>query len=144
MKLHTLKPSKGAKKTSKRLGRGAGSGRGKTAGRGTKGQRSRSGGKSGLRLLGMKRTIQRIPKLRGFKSIHEKPQTVSLQLLEKAFPKNGIISPSMLMRLGLIKSPKDKVKLLGNRTIKHKWTVKGCMVTEGVKASIEKAGGSVA
>lgn len=144
MKLHTIKPARGSKKTSKRLGRGAGSGRGKTAGRGTKGQKSRSGGKSGLKLKGLKRTLQRIPKKRGFTSPHAKPETVSLRAIEKAFPKNGIISPAVLAKLGLVSDAKANVKLLGTHEVKRKWTVKGCKATSGAKAAIEKAGGSVA
>lgn len=143
MKLHTIKPARGSKKTSKRLGRGAGSGRGKTAGRGTKGQKSRSGGKSGLKLKGLKRTLQRIPKLRGFKSPHAKMEAVSLKAIEKVFPKNGIITPNVLAKHGLVSGPKAKVKLLGTHEIKSKWTIKGCKVTAGARAAIEKAGGSV-
>ena len=49
MKLHTLRPAKGSVKTSKRIGRGTGSGRGGTSTKGHKGQKSRSGEGGGVR-----------------------------------------------------------------------------------------------
>lgn len=144
LKLHSLKPAKGAKKKTKRLGRGAGSGRGKTAGRGTKGQKARSGGKGGLYLKGIKFTLQRIPKKRGFQSLQAKPATVTLSAVAEAMPKSGILTPGVLFKHGLVSDPKAKVKIIGAAELKSKYTVKGCKVSAGAKAMIEKAGGSVA
>lgn len=145
MKLHTLKPTKGAKKSNiKRLGRGEGSGRGKTSGRGTKGQKARSGGKTKLRLIGMKRMIRRIPKKRGFTSMKRKPETVTLRGIVKLVKDSAVITPTVLAKHGLISGPKASVKLLAGGELKKKLTVKGCKVTAGAKAMIEKAGGTVA
>ncbi|MCK4554160.1 hypothetical protein KAU19_04310, partial [Candidatus Parcubacteria bacterium] len=68
LRLHNIKPNKKAVKKRKRVGRGNASGHGTYSGRGIKGQRSRSGGKSGLKRLGMKMILRNIPKKRGFKS----------------------------------------------------------------------------
>lgn len=145
MKLHTLRPAKGAKKANvKRLGRGPGSGRGKTSGKGTKGQKARSGGKGKLRLIGMKRMIRRIPKKRGFTSLNAKNETVSLRAITKVIKDAAVITPAVLAKHGLVSGPKADVKILAGGEIKKKLTVKGCKVTEGAKAMIEKAGGSVA
>jgi len=82
--LHTIKPFSGSKKKVKRVGRGLGS-TGTYSGRGQKGQRARSGGRGGLKLLGMKRIILATPKLRGFKSPYPKMVAVNIGDLEKKF-----------------------------------------------------------
>ncbi len=142
MKLHALKPSKGAKTTVRRLGRGPGSGRGKTSGKGTKGQKARTGGRNKLRLLGMKMIIRRIPKLRGFKSHHLKDETVTVRRLAEAFPQGGAVTPSELAKRGLVSGENVSVKIIGAGEA-GKWTIKGCKVSAGAKAAIEKAGGTV-
>lgn len=146
LKLHSLKPNKGAKTNTRRIGRGPGSGRGKTAGKGTKGQKARTGGRKGLKQKGMKMVIQRIPKLRGFKSHHAKPETVSLRALAERFPQGGMVTPTELAKRGLIRDAGAEVKIVGggDRVEAKKWTVKGCAVSSGAKAAIEKAGGTVA
>lgn len=142
MKLHALKPAKGAKTSTRRIGRGPGSGRGKTAGKGTKGQKARTGGRNKLRLLGMKMIIRRIPKLRGFASHHPKDETVTLRELAKAFPQGGAVTASELAKRGLISGDKASVKIIGNGEAR-KWTIKGCKVSAGAKGAIEKAGGTI-
>lgn len=144
MKLHSLKPAKGAKTTIRRLGRGPGTGRGKTSGKGTKGQRARSGGRKGLKLLGLKFITQRLPKLRGFTSKYDKNQVVTLREIAKVFPKGGLVTPGELAKKGLVSGTGARVKVLGSGEFKAKWTVKGCKVSVGAKAAIEKAGGTVA
>lgn len=145
MKLHTLGPAKGSKKRNiKRLGRGEGTGRGKTAGRGTKGQKARSGGKGKLRLISMKRMILRIPKKRGFTSLNRKPETVTMRAIAKVIKDAAVITPAVLVKHGLVSGAKADIKILAGGELKKKWTVKGCRVSEGAKAAIEKAGGSVA
>ena len=143
LKLHSLKPDKGSKSSSRRIGRGPGSGRGKTAGKGTKGQKARTGGRNKLRLMGMKMIIRRIPKLRGFKSQHPKDATVPLYALLKAFPQGGIVAPAEMAKRGLISDAQASVKVVGSGEAR-KWTLKGCKASKGAKAAIEKAGGSVA
>jgi len=144
LKLHSLKPKKGSKFTSRRIGRGPGSGRGKTAGKGTKGQKARTGGRNKLRLMGMKMIIRRIPKLRGFKSHHGKDETLTLQELQTAFPQGGIVTKSELSKRGVISGARASIKVVGNMDLGRKLTLKGLKVSAGAKAAIEKAGGSVA
>ena len=84
MKLHELKPAKGAVKAKRRLGRGTATGQGKTAGRGQKGQWSRSGG--GVRVGfegGQMPLARRLPK-RGFSNPNKKVFTeVNVELLNR-------------------------------------------------------------
>jgi large subunit ribosomal protein L15 len=144
LKLHNLKPKKGSKSVSRRIGRGPGSGRGKTAGKGGKGQKARTGGRKGLRALGMKMIIRRIPKLRGFKSHHAKDETLTLQELQTAFPQGGIVTRAELSKRGVISGARATIKVVGNMELGRKLTLKGLKVSSGAKAAIEKAGGSVA
>jgi large subunit ribosomal protein L15 len=144
LKLHTLKPKKGSKFTSRRVGRGPGSGRGKTAGKGTKGQKARTGGRNKLRLMGMKMIIRRIPKLRGFKSQYGKDEVVTLKELQTAFPQGGIVTRAELAKRGVVSASRASVKIVGDLELTRKLTLKGLKVSSGAKAAIEKAGGSVA
>jgi large subunit ribosomal protein L15 len=144
LKLNTLKPAKGAKTATRRLGRGPGSGRGKTAGKGTKGQKARTGGRNRLRLLGMKMIIRRIPKLRGFKSQYGKAEVITLRDLQKAFPQGGIVTRSALVKASLLSSVNADAKVVGGGELARKLTLKGLKASTGAKAAIEKAGGTVA
>ncbi len=144
LKLHSLKPNKGAKTSTRRLGRGPGSGRGKTSGKGTKGQKARTGGRNKLRLMGMKMIIRRIPKLRGFKSQYAKDGTITLHDLVKAFPQGGIVTRAELAKRGVITDTRAPLKVVGAVELSRKLTLKGLKVSTGAKAAIEKAGGSVA
>jgi large subunit ribosomal protein L15 len=142
IKLHTIK-SAAKKKKRKMLGRGNASGHGKTATRGTKGQRARSG-VSGLRLKGMKHIILSTPKLRGFKSMHSKFETVNLSQLQDQFNDGDVITPAALFGKDLVSGGNAEVKIIGNGKLSKKLTVSGCKTSAGVRAAIEKAGGSVA
>jgi len=102
LKLHTLKPKKGSKFTSRRIGRGPGSGRGKTPVRAARVRRPARAARKGLRALGMKMIIRRIPKLRGFKSHHAKDETITLGELQTAFPQGGIVTRAELAKRGVI------------------------------------------
>lgn len=144
LKLNTLKPAKGAKTNTRRLGRGPGSGRGKTAGKGTKGQKARTGGRNRLRLLGMKMIIRRIPKLRGFKSHHGKDEVITLRDIQKAFPQGGIVTRAELVKRDLLSSVNADAKVVGGGELLRKITLKGLKTSTGAKAAIEKAGGTIA
>lgn len=139
--LHDLSPSSGSTKNRKRKGRGPGSGNGKTAGRGQKGQKARSGGSVHPRFEGGQMPlIRRIPK-RGFKSINRvEYQVVNVRDLERV---DGDVSPESLKAAGLIRSLDKPVKLLGVGEIAKKVSVSVNAVSEGAKAKIEAAGGSV-
>lgn len=141
--LSNLKPSPGSRTRVRRIGRGAGSGRGTTAGKGTKGQRARSGGRKGLKRLGLKRIMQRIPKHRGFKSIHPRLAVVNVSDLEAYFASGAVITPQALAAMDLVRSAKNGVKILGDGALTKSFTIKGCEMSKTAKAKIEKAGGRI-
>ncbi|MEK7649269.1 MAG: 50S ribosomal protein L15 [Patescibacteria group bacterium] len=145
--LHQLTPFRGSRKKAKRIGRGLGSGHGAYSTRGVKGQRARSGGSHGLKARGMKQIVLRIPKLGGFRSIHEKSKGVNLSRIEEQFTLGETVSPRTLVRKGIIKSPKSgklvDVKILGDGTLTKPLTFKDCSVSATAKEKIEKAGGTV-
>ncbi len=139
--MHTIQPAKGSRKTAKRVGRGLGSGKGKTSSRGVKGQRARSGGSGGLLVKGLRQTLLRIPKKRGFKSGYAKPQTINVSDLTMV--KGAIITPSTLKAAGLVTDAGGAVKILGNGEVKTALTVTGCHLSASAKQKIEAAGGKV-
>lgn len=142
--LHTLAPASGSKKRSRRLGRGHGSGRGKTAGRGTKGQKARTGGRGGLKRLGMRRMLLAQPKSRGFRSIHPRPAIVNLDDIERVFPANAPITTDALVRAGLIpRVTNGGVKILGRGAITKVITVRGITVSDPAREKIVAAGGTI-
>ena len=143
MKLHELKPAKGARTGERRLGRGIGSGLGKTSGKGHKGQWARSGG--GVRPGfegGQMPLIRRIPK-RGFNNHFRKVYSiVNLSVLD-SFEENSIVDIVALNEKGLIKIVKGCVglKVLGNGTLNKALTVKADCFSASAKEAIEKVGG---
>lgn len=141
LSLHTLKPSKHSKKDRKYIGRGLGS-KGTYSGRGVKGQGARSG-VSGLKLKGMRKIILSTPKLRGFQSKNPKAQVLNLDVLSKAFPEGGKITPKHLLAKKLITDATAAIKVLGNGTVTAKYFIQGCLVSASAKEKIEQAGGSV-
>ncbi len=144
MSLHTLSPFAGSKKNKKRVGRGHGSAHGTTATRGTKGQRARSG-VSGLKARGLRQTLLRVPKLRGFTSLHSKPLAVNVAALD-AFADGATVTPATLEEKNLIRlrrGAREEVKILGAGALSRKLTVKGCRVSKAAQEKIEKAGGKI-
>jgi large subunit ribosomal protein L15 len=145
MKLHTLRPAKGATKKEKRIGRGEASGKGGTSTKGNKGQQARTGYQSKLGHEGGQMPIQRrIPK-RGFKNPDRTEYKVfNLGQVEELSSKYGITDFSMevLFMNGLINRT-DKVKILANGEIKSKITFKVNAASAKAKTAIEAAGGSL-
>ncbi len=145
MKLHQLKPAKGATHKDKRLGRGEASGHGGTSTKGNKGHQSRSGFKNKMAHEGGQMPIQRrIPK-RGFKNPHRVEYKVfNLGQAEQLAGKYNISEFSLenLYINGLV-SQNDKVKILGNGELTTKITFKVNAVSEKAKSAIEAAGGTV-
>ena len=141
IKLHDLRPAKGANKPKTRVGRGEAS-KGKTAGRGTKGTKARKqvsaafeGGQMPLHM--------RLPKLKGFKNPAKITyQVVNVGDLEKAFPNGGDVAVADLVAAGLVRA-KQPVKVLGNGEISVKLNVTAQKFSGSAKEKIEKAGGSV-
>ncbi|HQF57101.1 MAG TPA: 50S ribosomal protein L15 [Candidatus Magasanikbacteria bacterium] len=140
---NTIKPAKGAKRKSKRLGRGIGSGKGTTAARGTKGQKARSGGKSRRQIRAFKASLQKVPKLRGFKTLQKTKETVTLAMLEKVAEDNKIITPIFLEKKGVISSAKNGVKIVSSGELKKKVEINGCLASKKAVEMIEKVGGSI-
>lgn len=142
MKLHELKPAKGAVKSTKRLGRGTATGQGKTSGRGQKGQWSRSGG--GVRVGfegGQMPLSRRLPK-RGFTNIFAKEYTeVNVKDLNR-FENGTEITAELLKSTKVIsKIAKDGIKILGEGELEKALTVKAAKFTASAQEKIEKAGG---
>lgn len=145
MKLHELRPAKGATQREKRLGRGEASGHGGTSTKGNKGQQSRTGYKRKMAHEGGQMPIQRrIPK-RGFTNIHrEEFKVFNLGQIEKLVDKYNIkeFNPENLLDNGLIRQ-QDRIKVLGNGELKSKLAFKVNAISGKAKSSIEAAGGSV-
>lgn len=141
MKLHELQPAPGARHERKRLGRGIGSGTGKTAGKGHKGQKARSGGGKRPGFEGGQNPLyRRLPK-RGFTNIHRKEYAVvNLNKLNR-FADGTEVTPETLIESGLVKNPKDGIKILGNGEITVKLTVKANKFSQSAVEKIEAAGG---
>ncbi len=139
--LHNLKPNPLATYTSKRRGRGNGSGRGSYSTRGVKGQRARSGGRSGLTARSMKPYLLRIPKVRGFKSANQQWETVNITAIANQFAEGTLITPKLLRRQGLVSSHLP-VKILAKGQLTKRLTIEAHQFSASAKAMIEKAGGT--
>ncbi|HEX7847373.1 MAG TPA: 50S ribosomal protein L15 [Chitinophagaceae bacterium] len=145
MKLHELRPAKGATHKEKRIGRGDGSGHGGTSTKGTKGAQSRAGFKNKRAHEGGQMPIQRrIPK-RGFKNPHRVEYKVfNIGQVEQLAERYGIKEFSLEnLYINNLVSQTDKVKVLGNGELKSKLTFKVNAVSEKAKSAIEAAGGTV-
>ena len=139
--LHNLKAAAGSKKNKIRRGRGNASGRGNYSGRGGKGQRARSGGKSGLVLFGVKTYMQKIPKSRGFKSLADKPAEINLKEIAQAYQQGEAVDPISLFKKGLIKTAKHGVKILARGGISQALNITANGFSASAKDAIVKAGG---
>ena len=141
MDLSNLRPADGSKHSDNfRRGRGHGSGNGKTAGKGHKGQKARSGATRPGFEGGQMPLYRRIPK-RGFTNRNTKEIVgINVSALE-AFENDAVVSVAALIEKGIIKNPKDGVKILGNGELTKKLTVQANAFIEGAKAKIEALGG---
>jgi large subunit ribosomal protein L15 len=143
MKLHELKYTEGARRSTKRLGRGNGSGLGKTSGKGHKGQNARSGG--GVRLGfegGQTPLARRLPK-RGFTNFTRKEYAiVNVELLNK-FENGVVVTPELLVEMGMVKKVLNGIKILGEGELEKALTVKANKFSKSAVEVIEKAGGKV-
>lgn len=142
IKLHDLRPSKGANKPKHRVGRGEAGKGGKTAGRGTKGTKARN--KVPLYFEGGQIPLQmRLPKLKGFKSPNKIIyQVVNVEDLQEFFPQGGDVTIADLVDKGLVRA-KQPVKVLGNGDIDVKVNVTATKFSKSAVEKIEAAGGSV-
>ncbi|MBM6684643.1 50S ribosomal protein L15 [Faecalicatena contorta] len=141
MDLSNLRPADGAKQSNNfRRGRGHGSGNGKTAGKGHKGQKARSGGTRPGFEGGQMPLYRRIPK-RGFTNRNSKTIVgINVSALE-VFDNDAVVSVDTLIEKGIVKNPRDGVKILGNGELTKKLTVQANAFSAGAAAKIEALGG---
>lgn len=142
MQLNTLHPAPGSKQTSKRLGRGIGSGKGKTCGRGHKGQRARAGGYHKVGFEGGQMPMQRrIPKS-GFVSQQSlRRQEIYTSDLERV--KAEVIDLATLIEEGMVRSDTKDVKVIVSGKLTRAVTIRGISVSAGARKVIEAAKGKV-
>ncbi len=148
MRLNEIKEKSGAIKKRVRVGRGIGSGIGKTSGRGVKGQTSRSGVALAGFEGGQMPLYRRLPK-RGFTKWRRKVfNELTLRTLQAAVD-NGKLDPSKdhnvnsLVESGILRRPKDGVRLIGGGDLKAKVNLTLAHATASARAAVEKAGGSI-
>jgi len=144
MKLSNLKPANGATKSTKRVGRGQGSGKGGTATRGHKGAKSRSGYSKKIGFEGGQMPLQRrVPKF-GFTNPNRvEYKGINLDSLQALIDKKKLseITPDILKENGMI-AKNDRVKILGRGELSTKVSVTAHKFSASAKEAIEKAGGS--
>ena len=148
MKLHELSDNPGARHTSKRLGRGIGSGKGKTAGRGHKGQKSRAGATIKGFEGGQMPLYRRVPK-RGFTNIFRKNYVeVNVGRLQTAIDAKKLdpkktIDGEVLVASGIVRRMRDGVRLLAKGELSAKITIEVAGASKAAIDLVEKAGGKV-
>ena len=142
MELSNLRPADGSKHSDNfRRGRGHGSGNGKTAGKGHKGQKARSGAPRPGFEGGQMPLYRRLPK-RGFTNRNTLEIVgINVSALEK-FENGATVSVETLIESGIIKNPRDGVKILGNGELTKKLTVQANAFTASAKEKIEALGGT--
>ncbi|AIG63679.1 50S ribosomal protein L15 [Corynebacterium atypicum] len=141
IKLHDLRPAKGANKPKTRKGRGEAS-KGKTAGRGTKGTGARKNVAAGFE-GGQMPIHMRLPKLKGFRNPNKVYyQVVNVGDLAKAFPEGGEVSAADIVASGLVR-PRKPIKVLGQGEISVALNVTASKFSSSAVEKIEAAGGSV-
>ena len=141
MDLGTLKPTKGSISSSKRIGRGNGSGQGRTAGKGHKGYQSRSGTKNRFHFEGGQTPLmRRLPK-RGFSNYGFRKEVQIVNLEKIASLKIKKVNANILYEKGVIKKTDVPVKILGNGDIKDPIEITADMFSKSAIEKLEKAGG---
>ena len=142
MDLSNLRQAEGSKHSDNfRRGRGHGSGNGKTAGKGHKGQKARSGAPRPGFEGGQMPLYRRIPK-RGFTCRNSKEiVSVNVSALER-FENDTVVTVDTLIEAGIVKNPRDGVKILGNGELTKKLTVQANAFSASAKEKIEALGGN--
>ena len=142
MDLSNLRPAEGSKHSdSFRRGRGHGSGNGKTAGKGHKGQKARSGAPRIGFEGGQMPLYRRLPK-RGFKNRNRKEIVgINIGALE-VFENDSVVDVQALMDRGIVKNPRDGVKILGNGELTRKLNVKANAFSAAASEKIQALGGT--
>ena len=142
MNLSELRPADGAKQSANfRRGRGHGSGNGKTAGKGHKGQKARSGAPRPGFEGGQMPLYRRLPK-RGFNNRNSKDIVgINVDMLNR-FEDGAVVTVESLIEVGIIKNPKDGVKILGNGELTKKLDVKVDAFSASAVEKIKALGGN--
>jgi large subunit ribosomal protein L15 len=143
MRLNTMKPAAGSRKAKRRVGRGIGSGLGKTAGRGHKGQKARSGGFHKVGFEGGQMPLQRRLPKRGFVS-RSRDDVAEVRLSDLARLPVDEIDLLALKAAGLVPSLAKSAKVIRTGKLDRAVKLTGIAATQGAKAAIEAAGGSIA
>ena len=142
MKLHELKATEGARFTSKRIGRGQGSGLGKTSGKGHKGQNARSGGGVAIGFEGGQTPLFKRTPMRGFTNFTRKEYaTINVGELNK-FEDGAVVNFEILKNAGLLKKELDCLKVLGEGKLEKKLTVQAKKFSKSAEKAIVEAGGT--
>src|ERR1700677_1438309 len=142
MRLNTIKPGAGSKRTRLRVGRGASAGQGKTCGRGVKGQRARKGGYHKVGFEGGQMPLQRrLPKI-GFRSAM-KASRAELTLTDLMRVEGGEVTLAGLIEANLVPEATKLVKIIVSGAVTKAYVVKDKAVTatKGAKSAVEAAGG---
>ncbi|MFH1612980.1 MAG: 50S ribosomal protein L15 [bacterium] len=145
MKISDLKPAVGSKKRKKRLGCGRSSGHGKTSTRGHKGQKSRGKGRFYEGFEGGQMPLQRRTPKRGFTNkFRKKIRILNIDSLNK-FENGSMITIENLVKQGLVKNTKEKVKILGKGKIVKSLNInmKDFFMSASAKEKIEAVGGKI-
>jgi large subunit ribosomal protein L15 len=145
MRLNTIKPGAGSKRTHLRVGRGASAGQGKTCGRGVKGQRARKGGYHKTGFEGGQMPLQRrLPKI-GFRSAMQASRA-ELTLDDLMRVKGGEVTLEGLIDANLVPEYTKLVKIILSGAVTKAYAVKDKAITatKGAKTAVEAAGGSFA
>lgn len=142
LELSNLRPAEGSKHSNNfRRGRGHGSGNGKTAGKGHKGQKARSGAPRPGFEGGQMPLYRRIPK-RGFHNRNTKEiVAINLEVLER-FEDGATVSVDTLIETGIVKNPRDGVKILGRGELTKKLNIQANAFSASAKEKIEALGGT--
>ena len=143
MRLNTMKPAAGSRKARRRVGRGIGSGLGKTAGRGHKGQKARSGGFHKVGFEGGQMPLQRRLPKRGFVS-RSRDDVAEVRLSDLAGLPIDEIDLLALKAAGIVPSIAKSAKVIKTGKLERAVRLSGIAATQGAKAAIEAAGGSIA
>jgi len=144
MKLHDLQPAPGSTRTTKRVGRGHGSGKGKTSGKGMMGQKARSGpGPYRTFEGGQNRLVKRMPFKRGFTNIFRvEYEVVNLADLV-SWPADTAVTPESLLAARVVRRKNMPVKVLGEGELGSALTVRAHKFSASARQKIEAAGGTV-
>ena len=143
MRLCDLRPALGATHKRKRVGRGIGSGMGKTSTKGHKGQKARAGATPRLGFEGGQTPLhRRLPQRAGFRNVNRTEYAVvNLDDLER-FDAGTEVNPDLLIGCGIVKSPKDGIKILGQGEVTKALTVRAHKFSKSAEEKLKAVGGT--